>query len=224
MGEARWVRPASVAVAAVMVAGAAGAGTVTVTGYDVQNAARSGFGSWAHTYGGTITDTGAGSANGFGFTRADYTGAGSGTLNDGSPGTSIADTQLFANNSFASPVITLYLNGSFSITDLTLFSFDTGNSIPGTILGLDVTIDGVTESFVTTEPTANDEFINLVGSSLDGLVDNQVILSNFIHDGSNSLNEMFCIGEVTLNGDVVPAPGAIALLGFAAVATRRRRR
>jgi MYXO-CTERM domain-containing protein len=209
--------------AVVVAAGAASAGTVTVTGYDIQNAARSGFGGWAHTYNGTITDTGSGNANGIGFTRADYTGAGDGTLNDGLEGTGPGDTQLFANNSFASPVITVYLDGFYTIDNITLFTFQGGNFIPGSVAGYDVTIGGVTESFLSSEPTDNDEFVNILGSTLDGISDNKVILSNFLHDGSHNLHEIFAIGEIGINGQV-PAPGALALLGIAGLAARRRRR
>ncbi|MCL4212118.1 MAG: PEP-CTERM sorting domain-containing protein [Phycisphaerales bacterium] len=38
------------------------------------------------------------------------------------------------------------------------------------------------------------------------------------------MSELFCIGEVVINGNVVPAPGALALLGLAGFAALRRRR
>ncbi|QOJ17226.1 MAG: PEP-CTERM sorting domain-containing protein [Phycisphaeraceae bacterium] len=215
---------AASAAACVVALGASAGNPLNIVRYDVINAARSGFGGWAHTYNGTITDTGSGSANGISFTRADYTG-GSGTLNDGSPGTSPGDTQLFANNAFARPVITLYLDGMYTFKDITLFSFDSGNSIPGCIASFDVTIAGQTATFVSTHITTNDEWVQITGSSLDGLADNKVILSNFVHDGrNNGLSELFCIGEVVINGNVVPAPGALALLGLAGFAALRRRR
>jgi len=187
--------------------------------YDITDAARSGFGSaWAHTYDGLITNTGNFFANGRAFTRANYRG-GSGTLNDGSPGTSIGDTQLFANNSDARPRITLHLNGNHFIEDITLFSFDDGNSIPGCIRSVDVTIGGLTETFVTSEPTTNDEFIDLTGSVLSTIPTNSILLSNFVHDGRpNGLSEMFCIGEIGLFGTATtrfgltatgPCPGSL---------------
>ena len=178
---------------------AASASAQTVTSYNIRDAAESGFGGWSHAYGGTITNTGSGTANGFAFDRANYSG-GSGTLNDGITGTGINDTQLLANSSDANPRITLVLDGSYSIDDITMCSNTSGNSIPGTIRGCDVTINGVTESFATSEPTDNDEFIDLSGSSLDGLASTSVTLSNFTHDGSNSLDEMFSISEILVNG------------------------
>ncbi len=217
-------RAGAVVVASLVAVGGASAANIPVTGYDIQHAARP-FGGWSHTYNGTITDTGNGNANGNPFTRADYTGAGSGTLNDGVHGVDHTNTQLFANNAFASPVITLYLGGNFTIDDVTLASFVGGNIIPGCIASLDVTIGGFTETFLPTEPVDNDEFINIIGSSLDGISDNKVILSNFVHDGSSGgvLDELFSISEVVINGQV-PAPGALALLGLAGFASRRRRR
>lgn len=170
-----------------------------ISTYDIRDAARSGFGNWAHTYNGTIVDTGNFSANGFNFTRANYTG-GSGTLNDGSQGTGPGDTQLFANNNDARPRITLHLNGNHFIDDITLYSFDSGNTIPGRIRSVDVTIGGLTGTFATTEPTTNDELIDLSNSILGTIPTNTIVLSNFTHDGGNSLNEMFCIGEIGLNG------------------------
>ncbi len=201
----------------------ASASAQSVTGYDILDAAESGFGGWAHVYNGTITNTGSGTANGFAFDRADYSGDG-GTLNDGNLGTGAGDTQLFANSSDADPRITVFLDGLYELDDITLFSFDGGNTIPGRILGVDVTINGNTESFLTSEPSTNDEFIDLVGSSLDGLQATSFTLSNFLHDGGNSLDEMFSISEIQARGTLVPAPSALALLGVGGLALSRRRR
>ncbi len=176
-----------------------GGGGPSISSYDIRDAARSGFGGWAHTYGGTIVDTGSFSANGFAFTRANYSN-GSGTLNDGAEGTGPADTQLFANNGDARPRITLHLDGTYNVSSLLLANWDSGNSIPGTLRGCDVTINGQTESFTTTEPSLRDELVDLSGSPLSRLCTDTVILSNFIHDGSNGLNEMFCIGEISVRG------------------------
>ena len=173
----------------------------TITSYDIEQAARSGFGGWGHTYGGTIVDTGNFFANGNPFTRADYSG-GSGTLNDGSDGVGAGDTQLFANNNDAQPRITLHLDNTYNISSLTLFSFDSGNIIPGSIASCSVTIGGQTEHFTTIEQTTNDEFIDLSNSPLSRICTDTVILTRFVHDGNNGgvLNEMFCIGEIRLRG------------------------
>lgn len=187
------------AVAACTLGGSALAQNPVITSYDITDAARTGFGGWGHNYGGSIVDTGSFSANGFAFTRADYSG-GSGTLNDGSEGSSPGDTQLFANNANARPRITLHLDGSYAIASITLYSFDSGNTIPGTLVACDVTIGGQTQSFNTTEPTLHDEFIDLSNSPLGNIPTNTVILDNFVWGGNNGLNEMFCIGEIGLVG------------------------
>lgn len=172
----------------------------TITSYDVEQAARSGFGNWDHLYSGTIVDTGNFTANGIAFTRADYSG-GSGTLNDGLDGWSPSDTQLFANNADAQPKITLHLDNTYNITSITLFSFDGGNSIPGCISQCRVTIGNQSQDFTTSEQTANDEFIDLSNSPLSGLCTDTVTLSDFVHDGrQNGLSELFCIGEIRLRG------------------------
>lgn len=201
---------------------------VTITDYDILQAPLTGTGSWAHLYSGTITPTGSFTIDGFPADRGDYTG-GSGTLNDGLPGTGTGDTQLLGNTVDFVPVITLNLDAFYSINTITLFSFDGGNSIPGVISSFDVTINGTTVTFATSEPTPNDEFVDLAGSALDGLVTDQIMLSNFVHDGSNGLPGFFAIGEVEIDGTPsgggVPEPSALSLLGATmALATVRRRR
>jgi hypothetical protein len=146
-------------------------------------------------------DTGNFFADGIAFTRADYSG-GSGTLNDGSPGTSPADTQLFANNSDARPVITIHLDGTYTIDEIILYSFDGGNSIPGAKASVEVEIGGQSQVFTTTDPGVNDELIDLTGSPLQNIPTNTVILKNFVHDGrNNGLPSLFCIGEIELSGN-----------------------
>ncbi len=188
--------------AALCSAGIAGfASAQSITSYDITDAARSGFGNWGHTYNGTIVDTGNFNADGFPFTRANYSG-GSGTLNDGSQGTSHSDTQLFANNTDARPVIRILLDGTYTVNDITLFSFDSGNSIPGCIASLEVEIGGQSAVFNTSEPTTNDELIDLTNSPLGAIPTNTIILRNFRHDGRpNGLPSMFCIGEIQVRGN-----------------------
>jgi hypothetical protein len=211
-----WAMRLTVACVVLFVAttGQAQAASVTISSYDVTEAARSDGVVWAHVYGGTIVDTGSFTANGYAFTRADYSG-GSGTLNDGSEGANTFETQLFANTTDAQPVITLYLDAFYILSDITLLTFDSGNTIPGRISGFDVTINSTTASFTSSEPTTNDEFVDLTGSTLDGLVTDRVSLSNFTHDGGNLLDEAFAIGEVVIQGSVpndpqtVPIPAAL---------------
>ncbi|QEG40974.1 PEP-CTERM sorting domain-containing protein [Roseimaritima ulvae] len=210
------------------------AGLITITDYSISDAARSGFGDWSHLYGGSIVETGnftiSVSALSYPFTRADYSG-GSGTLNDGLEGADRFSTQLFANNTDANPIITLNLNGFFNISDITLLTFDSSNTIPGRISAFDVTIGANTVNFATSEPTTDDEFVSLIGSPLDGIPTNQIILSNFSHDGGNSLVEMFAIGEIRVQGsevNAVPEPTSLALFGIgtcvAGLGASRRRR
>jgi len=198
----RVMKRMAVLTAALCGAGVAGiASAQSVTSYDVTDAARAGFGNWQHTYNGTIVDTGNFFADGIAFTRANYTG-GSGTLNDGSQGTGAGDTQLFANNNDARPIITLTLDGTYSIDNMTLYSFDSGNTIPGAIASVEVEIGGQSQVFTTSHSTTNDEFIDLTGSPLQGIPTNTVILKNFTHDGRpNGLPSLFCIGEIELSGN-----------------------
>ncbi|PQO28130.1 hypothetical protein [Blastopirellula marina] len=195
---------------------------IAITSYDITDAARSGMGGWQHTYSGSIVDTGNYSASGLSFTRANYSG-GSGTLNDGLEGTGASDTELFGLKSDVSPTFTLHLDGFFTISDIALLVVDSANSIPGHIAGFDVTILGITESFVTSEqPTLRDAFVDLTGSSLDGLVTNQIILSNFSHDNLGSFTQVFAIGEIEVQGSaasVVPLPSSLALLAMGASVT-----
>lgn len=190
---------------------------ITINTYDILDAAQIPFGNWNHSYSGTIVNTGSFSAHGFPYTRGNYSG-GSGTLNDGLPGSNIFDTQLFANNNDSHPVITLNLNGFHTISGITLMSFDGGNQIPGNLGGFDVTINGNTFSFLSSEPTTNNEFVNLIGSPLDGLVTNQIVLSNFLHDGVDpTWNQMFAISEILVEGQsavAVPVPSSVILFGI----------
>lgn len=211
-------------IATLVVAGlAAGASAQSVSGYDISDAAQSGFGNWAHTYDGTITGTGSDSGQGFPFDRADYTGGGSGTLNDGATNVGSSAAQLFARTSSTNPSITLYLDGAYFIDDITIWGFDSGNSIPGNIDGYDVTINGNTASVGGTE-SLNDLMTSLAGTGLENLGTTSVTLSNFVLEGQSGWTELFSMSEITLSGRAVPAPSALALLGLGGLAAARRRR
>ena len=121
-----------------------------ISSYDIDNAVQSGWGDWAHFYTGTVTQDGpvdGGFYDGAYGTQADYTGGG-GILNDDQLGDSRHTTPLFAT--LLEPTITLYLDGTYFLSELTLYSFDDANTIPGNITGLDITIGGVSETFLTT--------------------------------------------------------------------------
>jgi hypothetical protein len=189
--------------------GAANATPISIIGYDVLNATISGYGgAWAHTYTGTITNTGSG---------ASYTG-GTGIMADGLDSTSISNTQLF-NLSYAA-AITLYLDGFYAIDTLELWQGDFYNNVPGGIETIDLTIgaaiDTLTGSPFSTSGSSfsnrNDSF-SFAGSALSGLVTDQITLSS-ISEG-NCCN-YFSISEIRLEGTVssVPEPGSLALLGL----------
>jgi hypothetical protein len=181
---------------------------ISITGYDVLNAHTSGYGGWAHTYTGTITNTGSG---------ASYTG-GTGTMADGLDSTWYSNTQLFNLSNAAT--ITLYLDGFYAIDTLELWQGDFSNSIPGGIETIDLTIGAATDT-LTGSPfsTSGSSFSNrndsfsFAGSALSGLVTDQITLSS-ISEG-NCCN-YFSISEIRLEGTVssVPEPGSLALLGL----------
>lgn len=211
-------------IALIVAAGlATGASAQVITGYDIVDAAESGGGGWGHTYSGTITSTGTDTANGVGFNIANYSNAGSGTLNDGGTNDGTSNAMLFGQTSNTRPSITLYLDGAYFIDDITIWGFDGGNSIPGNIDGYDLTIGGNTQSFGGTE-TNNDLFTTLGGSGMENMGTTSITLNNFVLEGQSGWTEVFSISEISVSGRPVPAPGAFALLGLGGLAAARRRR
>ena len=157
---------------------------ISTISYDITDTHTSGQGGWAHTYDGTITTITGNIAN--------YSG-GSGTLNDGIIGTSEQTTQLFYTAD-TNPVITLFLDGFYSIDSLLIYGGNiTNNGLPGTLTGFDVTVNSITESFLTTAQGLtgfsglSDDFVDFTGSSLAGLVTDRIILSGFDNPTYNAL-------------------------------------
>lgn len=181
-----------------------------ITGYNVSNTRLSGFGGWSHTYSGTITPTGS---------TYSYTG-GSGTMADGIVGTSHQNTHLFLVSDL--PSITVFLDNSYLISNISLYSFEGNNQIPGNITGFDLTIANLTETFATSVLNTKDEFADISSSNLSSISTNFFTLSNFTVD-PNQYPTHFSISEITLNGTQdngtqddgsIPEPATLALLGF----------
>jgi hypothetical protein len=205
----------ALALSATLLSGIANAAAIEISSYDITDTRLSGTGGWSHNYDGSIINVG-GALN-------DYT-DGSGTLNDGSVGTSTSNTHLF----YVSDASTITLNfaESASFNSLSLFSFGpTSNGIPGNITGLDITINGITDSFLTTgfgpaNPNANNgrdhshEFLSLSGSLLEGLISDTITLSGFTTEEPYSA--FFSISEIEADGDAasVPVPGSVGLIGL----------
>jgi len=193
---------------------------IYVVGYDIQNAVTSGsFVQWNHIYSGSIATTGTTNitlppGDVTAATLASYSG-GWGTLNDGAVGSFPNDTELFATA--VQPVITLYLDNTYTIQSLNLESFSLYNSIPGNISRVTITINGISAALDTLR-TQNDA-ANLYSSLLDvgscslaGIAGNQITLSGFQTAGS--YRPVFCLGEIVVTGSTVPEPSAFSVLGM----------
>lgn len=233
--------PLVLSAVALLAAPRAQADPIPLSQYDITDAVISGHGNWAHTYNGTITPGVAFSNGGFSGQTATYSG-GSGTLTDGVIGGSIQSSQLFVVRQIPtapsiSPVITFDLPQAYTVDQIELYGGDlTGNTIPGAITGVTVTLlkadlTAVSETFATTAfgPTLNaagvlvNDRISLIGSSLEGIGAIAITLSNFVGTTSNWIS----LTEVRADGAVVPEPNAfllaaVGLVGLVGYGFRRR--
>jgi len=201
-----------------------------VTSYDIDRTQPTGYGGWSHSYNGSVASNGDGTFK--------YSG-GSGTMNDGVIGTAYYNTQLFQTSDGSK--ITLYLDQSYTQIDkirLYSFAYDSGNSnslnsIPGNITSVDVTIDGLTNTILTTgfggsnNGSSTSHELLLTSLALQNKTSGQIQLSNFQTDGRGG---DFSISEITFQAVAtapVPEPATIALFGIGALGIRlvaRRRK
>jgi len=141
-------------------------------------------------------------------------------------GTDGHSTQLFMTPG-VNQQITLFLDDYYSISQIDFYEGDhgawpppTANDIPGNIDGMDVTINASAQTFATTPfgPLNQMNFINLLndsvtitGSTLDGLVTNQIIISSV----TSNRHDRFSIAEIVIDGQLapVPEPATMLLLG-----------
>ncbi len=193
--------------AVILVLGSIGtANAILITGYDVENARPSGYGSWYHYYTGTITPNG---------DLANYT-SGSGTMNDGEVETGLSDIQLFER--IDNPIITLYLDGVYNISSVELYGGDyPGNAIPGRLTGWTIDIGLTSEyypsvdfgsSVCTSGVLCSDRVLTSLAQQ--SILTSQLILSNFTANyPSMSIAEIMVYGDTTS----VPEPTTLILLG-----------
>ena len=224
------------------------AGPIVISGYNIDDAVMSGHGNWAHTYNGTITPTQNGSFtnNGFIGLVANYSGFGSGTLNDGViGGSTLLNTQLFVSPSASSglpvsPVITLQLGGgAHTLNTLEIYGGNSSaNPIPGSItsvtvgiLGLDLVYQELSFATVAFGMANGDgspvnDRISFAGTAFAGVPVLAVTLRSF----QGTVSNWFSISEIVVDGDQygdigqVPEPTTLSLMGISLLWIARGRR
>ncbi|WP_366145961.1 PEP-CTERM sorting domain-containing protein [Nostoc sp. S13] len=192
----------------------ANAATVKISSYDVTNTHLSGFGGWNHNYNGTINSNGNGTYN--------YS-DGSGTLNDGLIGTDLGNTHLFFKSD--NSTISTFLNQKSTIANIKLFSYGpTDNGIPGNIDAVNITINGISQTFSTIGfqpegiPPNNinrlvNELIDFSNSIFPNVVSDKVTFSNF--QTSGNFPEYYSISEIVFDQAAASVPEPLSLGGIA---------
>lgn len=200
--------------AASAMAGADPAARPVIVSYDITGARISGWSGWWHGYDGQITPRDADP------TLADYSG-GSGTLNDGLVADSSYGNHLLRTAD--APVITLHLAAPARIAGIAILGGDYfNNSLVGSLSAWSVTIGGQTRHFAATgfgapcEQHLCDDRVSLLGSGLDEVSTQTVVLSGFVAG-----NGHFAATEILLSAVPEPPAAALLALGLAALALRR---
>jgi len=192
-----------------------------ITSYDIDSTPRSGFGCWDHTYFGLITNIGrtvssAGYCNLDGNQIAKYW-SGIGTLNDGIISATPSGNHLFtiglADDGLPiDPVITLHLDGMFTISKITVFGGRADYyAPPGALAGATVEIGGVGVNlqiipigFPNALGIFPDGEFDFIGTPLADRPTNAIVLRDFVALFFGSPFDQFSITEMTVEGS--PAP------------------
>lgn len=158
-----------------------------IIGYDIFNTTSSGFGGWLHYYeGGSITSSAGG--------LMDYKGGTTGTLSDGIFGVSTSETQLFSINNNTS--ITIYLDKSYLIDNVSLFSGPSHNRISGNITGADFeTTSGGLDSLNSLTFSQVDKQFTLSNAPSFQSEVSQFTISN-IRTGLGEFSDYYSISEI----------------------------
>ena len=211
---------------------------VSISSYDGTGFSSNGPITHYGYYGGTATQEGGYSSN-WNFS------GGSGALNDGKLGSNTKDDahmMLYETNGS----ITLHLGILSSISSLTLFSPEvTNNYWLGSIAGMNITINGETRYLASqgfgpaNALSGRDhihEYFDLLGTGLENLITDTIILSGFVSDGLIAPNNMpsgkgFYLSEISIDGkpylaNTVSEPAGLMLLagGLSGLGFTRRRK
>lgn len=179
-----------------------------VVGYDITNAAMSGFGGYAHYYTGNIQPLQTIDVFDNPATLANYT-LGQGTMNDALLALDDQHTQLFAtlasDGTPINPTITIYFDKPYMLSDMSLYAFPRyGNLQVNNLTGLTVTAGGATFAFSTSIIGSDHEtaYVNFAGTPIANAYVDRLTLSNFTTDAIRDPNGRFAfaVSEIYFSG------------------------
>jgi hypothetical protein len=218
------VMATGIVVASLAIAGEVSAASqpITIVTYDISETPPSGWGGWAHSYNGRITDsrrtTGANCSAG-GTPIVSYTG-GVGTLNDSvTDAANIDSTHLLcldiaADGQLVRPVITLNFANTVLIDRIVVHGGGTGGNIyPGTVAAATLTVQG-TAATLTSTPAGlandvgvpRDDVFDLTSAGLSQLATNQIAISDLRSDFFGFPLGQTAIAEISVEGRVASEP------------------